>query len=91
MTITLNLPPQIEQAYLAEAKARGLTLEDLVRDVLLAGQPSPAANDSPAANQLSPDEWVREFKAWVVSHDGNTVVLPDAAMERESIYGDHGR
>jgi hypothetical protein len=85
MTITLNLPPQIEQAYLAEAHARGLTLEDLVRDVLLARQPSLAAN------QLSPDEWAREFKAWVESHDGNTVVLPDAAMERESIYGDHGR
>jgi hypothetical protein len=85
MTITLNLPPQIEQAYLAEAHAMGLTLEDLVRDVLLARQPSPAAN------QLSPEEWVREFKAWVESHDGNTVVLPDAAMERESIYGDHGR
>jgi hypothetical protein len=85
MTITLNLPPQIEQAYLAEARARGLTLEDLVRDVLLARQPSPDAN------QLSPDEWVREFKTWVESHAGNTVVLPDAAMERESIYGDHGR
>jgi hypothetical protein len=85
MTITLNLPPQIEQAYLAEAHARGLTLEDLVRDVLLARQPSPADN------QLSPDDWVREFKAWVGSHDGNAVVLPDAAMERESIYGDHGR
>jgi hypothetical protein len=79
MTITLNLPPQIEQAYLAEAHARGLTLEDLVRDVLLARQPSPAAN------QLLPDEWVRGFKACVESHDGNTVVLPDAAMERESI------
>jgi hypothetical protein len=34
---------------------------------------------------------VREFKAWVESHTGNTIVLPDAAMERESIYGDHGR
>jgi hypothetical protein len=85
MTVTLNLPPQVEQAYLAEAHARGLSLEDLVRDVLLARQPSPAAKELP------PDEWVREFKAWVESHAGNTVVLPDAAMERESIYGDHGR
>jgi len=85
MTITLNLPPQIEQAYLAEAHARGLTLEDLVRDVLLARQPSLLPIS------CRPDEWAREFKAWVESHDGNTVVLPDAAMERESIYGDHGR
>jgi hypothetical protein len=40
---------------------------------------------------LSPDEWLREFDAWLQSHAANTVVLPDAAMERESIYGDHGR
>ena len=85
MNVTLNLPPQVEQAYLAEAHARGLSLEDLVRDVLLARQPSTAVN------QLSPDEWVREFEAWLQSHAGNTVVLPDAAMERESIYGDLGR
>jgi hypothetical protein len=85
MTVTLNLPPQVEQAYLAEAHAKGLSLEDLVQDVLLARQPSPVAH------QLPPDEWVREFKAWVESHTGNTIVLPDAAMERESIYGDHGR
>jgi hypothetical protein len=85
MTVTLNLPPQVEQAYLAEAHAKGLSLEDLVQDVLLARQPSPTAH------QLLPDEWVREFKAWVEGHAGNTIVLPDAAMERESIYGDHGR
>ena len=85
MTVTFNLPPQVEEAYVAEAHARGLSLEDLVRDVLLARQPSPAAN------QLSPEEWVRAFEAWVHSHAGNTIVLPDAAMERESIDGDHGR
>ena len=86
MTVTLNLPPQIEQAYLAEAHAKGLSLEDLVlQDVLLARQLSPAGN------QLLPDEWIRKFNAWVESHAGNTVVLPEAAMERESIYGDNGR
>jgi hypothetical protein len=46
---------------------------------------------SPPAPELSPEEWIRQFRAWVASHAGNTVVLPDAAMERESIYGDHGR
>ena len=86
MTVTLNLPPHVEQAYLAEAHAKGLPLEDLVlQDVLLARQPSHVAD------QLPPDEWISKFKAWVESHAGNTVVLPDAAMERESIYGDHGR
>jgi hypothetical protein len=36
MTVTLNLPPQVEQAYLAEAQARGMELADLVREVLVA-------------------------------------------------------
>jgi hypothetical protein len=37
MTVTLNLPPQVEQAYLAEAQAKGLTLDELVRDVVFTG------------------------------------------------------
>ena len=85
MTVTVNLPPDVEQAYLAEAQAKGLSLDELVGNLLLSLQPSPPAH------ALSPEEWVREFRAWVASHAGNTVVLPDAAMERESIYGDHGR
>ncbi len=35
MTVTLNLPPDIEPALLAEANARGLTPDDAARDVLL--------------------------------------------------------
>ncbi len=40
MTITLNLPPQVENAYLAEAQAKGVPLDELMRDVLIAGQPA---------------------------------------------------
>ena len=36
MTVTLNLPPEIEQAFLEEAQAKGLSLNEWVRDVLLA-------------------------------------------------------
>lgn len=39
MTITLNLPPHVEKAYLAEAQARGVPLDELMCDVLIAGQP----------------------------------------------------
>jgi hypothetical protein len=85
MTVTLNLPPAVEQAVLAEAQAKGLSPDELVRDVLLARQPSSTFNTLP------PDEWLRKFDAWVASHAGNTVVLPDDAKERESNYGDHGR
>jgi hypothetical protein len=40
MTVTLDLPPQVEQAYLAEAQARGLPLDAVLREVLIAGQPA---------------------------------------------------
>jgi hypothetical protein len=39
VTLTLELPPQIESAYLAEAQARGLSLDAVVREVLIAGHP----------------------------------------------------
>jgi hypothetical protein len=80
----LNLPPQVEQAYLAEAHAKGLSLEDLVRDVPLARQPTPDPNELP------PDEWKRRFLAWTHSHPTDTPPLSDEAISRESIYGDRG-
>jgi hypothetical protein len=82
MTVTLDLPPQTERAYRAEASARGVPIEVVVREVLLAHEPP----SLPA--ELTQEEWVREFRAWAASHAGNTVVLPDEAMEREAIYGD---
>jgi len=39
MTVTLDLPPHVEKAYLAEAQAKGMPLADLVREVLIARQP----------------------------------------------------
>jgi hypothetical protein len=39
MTVQLNLPPSVERAYIAEAQAKGVTLAELMRDVLIAGQP----------------------------------------------------
>ncbi len=35
MTVTLNLPPQVEQAYLAEAQARGLPVEEVMQETLV--------------------------------------------------------
>ena len=40
MTVTLDLPPHVEKAYLAEARAKGVPLDDLMREVLIAGWPA---------------------------------------------------
>ena len=85
MTITFNLPPQVEQAYLAEARASGLSLDVLVRDVLLARRPSPITAD------MTPEQWVDEFRAWVHSHSGDDLpLLSDEAISREFIYQERG-
>ena len=34
MTVTLNLPQDIERAFLAEAQARGLSLDEFISDML---------------------------------------------------------
>ncbi len=48
MTVTINLPQNVEQAYLVAARAKGISVDTLLSDVLLshvpvaeAGQQSP--------------------------------------------------
>ncbi len=40
MTVKLDLPPHVEKAYLAEARAKGVSLDELMREVLIARQPA---------------------------------------------------
>jgi predicted nucleic acid-binding protein len=90
MIVTLNLPPDIEQALIAEAQSRGLSLDELVRVLLLDRQPSSPMRTQFSA-ELSPEEWVRQFKIWTRSHAGDDLpLLSDEAMSREFIYRERG-
>ena len=40
MTVSFELPPQVEQAYRVAAQAKGVPLDELVREVLIAQQPN---------------------------------------------------
>ena len=85
MTVTLDLPTQVEQAYLAEALSRGVSLDTLVRDVLLERRPFPALAE------LAPEEWVAEFKAWMRRHAAEDLpLLSDDAISRDFIYRERG-
>ena len=58
MTVTLNLPPDIERAFLAEAQAKGVSLDEWVREVLI-------ARAAPAQGSFSP----RQSRLWELRKD----------------------
>jgi hypothetical protein len=46
---------------------------------------------APSATDLTPEQWVEEFRAWVHSHGGDDLpLLSDEAISRESIYRERG-
>jgi len=58
MTVTLNLPPDIERAFQCEARARGLSLDEFLSEVILS-RAEPVAGQSTVAASL-PAQLVRE-------------------------------
>jgi hypothetical protein len=92
MTVTIQFSADIEAGLLAQAQAEGVDVpryvENLVRGQL---QARAAVDSTRPAQELTSKQRLENFQAWVKGHEGNTVVLPAEAMERESIYGDHGR
>ena len=85
MTITLDLSPEKEAAFQAQARLRGLSLEQWILEVTEQFvQPVSIAH----LQKTDPQEWARHFDAWVDSHNPDTPVLSDEAMSRESIYPD---
>ncbi len=41
-------------------------------------------------DEVTPEEWVRQFHAWAEGHDRTTPSLSDAAISRENTYPDRG-
>jgi hypothetical protein len=52
MTVTLNLPTDVEQAFLAEARAKGVSLDEWIREVLIARAASAGGSFSPRRSRL---------------------------------------
>jgi hypothetical protein len=81
MTVTLELKPEVEERIVAEAKARGLSVEDYIQQKL---EGEPTTQDP---NALRSDEWLRKWNEWLSSHDYiKAPPLSDEAISRESIY-----
>jgi hypothetical protein len=84
MTVTIQLPSDIEADLVGQARDHGLELPRYVEH-LLREHVSPRAGSA-----LPPAE---RAAAWRESTRGlpHTPPLSDDAISRESIYGDHGR
>jgi hypothetical protein len=84
VTSMVDLPPNVEQAYLAQAQARALPVGEVLRETLVAALPADEA-------ALSPEEWIDEYEAWGARNaHKNFPVLTNEALRRESIYDDRG-
>lgn len=83
MTVTLELRPEIEAQLLAQANARGLSLQDYLKSVVELQAGARAALTSIEA--MSHEEWEREFEAFIDSFPQQPV-LSDEAIGRDSIY-----
>ena len=85
MAILIELSPERQAVLQEQARARGLTLQQLLLEIVEQQMPS-----APVAvlQRSNPAEWARQFRAWADHHDPAIPVLTDAAMDRESIYPD---
>jgi hypothetical protein len=84
MTVTIDLPADIEADLVAQARTHGLELPQYVEYLLRERVPQRAGS------ALSPAE---RAAAWRESTRGlpHSPPLSDDAISRESIYGDRGR
>jgi hypothetical protein len=84
MTVTIQLPSDVEADLVAQARSRGIDLPQYVEQVLREQVPRLAGS------ALSPEE---RAAAWRESTRGlpHTPPLSDDAISRENIHGDHGR
>ena len=80
--MTIELPPEIEAGLQAEAKARGVSVDAVLRDLL-----SPYAQPVSERAPMNPEQRARAFREWAESHRP-TPALSSEAISRESIYGE---
>jgi hypothetical protein len=82
MSISISLKPEVENGLREKAAQANVTVEEYIQR--LAEQ---SVSASPAAHELPYEEWVKQFRAWVASHEPGSGIVDD---DRESIYAGRG-
>ncbi len=88
--IQLQLQPEIEAQFAAEAQARGMALDRYIAEKLEKLEPSAAVTTSvepvsPAARLADLEQFFKEM----ARYSDKIPLLPDEAFNRESLYQDH--
>ncbi|HWD97822.1 MAG TPA: hypothetical protein VG345_02240 [Bryobacteraceae bacterium] len=85
MTLTIEIPDELQARLEREAKARGTDVSALVAELLDA-----AAQETAALEQTPYDSTrLKRFLADMAQFSDQIPDLPDEALSRESIYCDH--
>ena len=83
---TEEIKPETAQILAAQAKARGLSVDEYLRTLL---PECKSGEEKPLNETASPDEFADAIIEWARSHDPNTPVVLDDS--REAIYDDDER
>lgn len=83
MTITLELPPETEARLLAQATARGLSLDAFVKTIIAS---QAAAESVKPLGNLECEDLDSAFEEMADLVPVGTPMLSDGALSRESIY-----
>jgi hypothetical protein len=84
VTLTIELDPELQATYNAEAQRRGVDPGVVALEVLRAHRPAPP----PTQKKLTVEEFHKMLDELAVGSE-NLPHLPDSALTREGIYGDH--
>jgi predicted transcriptional regulator len=86
MTLTIDIPRELEGRLQEEAARRGVAAEELARTFLEERLLSPAESFL----WERPSDWEKAFDEWIGRQDPGRPPLTEEAIRRESFYGDRG-
>jgi hypothetical protein len=86
--MTLDLTPDVERRLRQEAERRGVEADVYAAQLIERQLPPQPDNSDSLWDRLTPEEWKKELRAYVESHDPTLPPLAPEAYERASFYED---
>jgi plasmid stability protein len=90
MTLTIQLPEEVEHRLRHEAETHGLDAEAYVQRLIVSRFTPERGGSSVTDTAPAPEEQLRTFEAYLAGLDRSGPPLPPEAFHRESFYGDRG-